>query len=147
MQGPLENLIYFRDPRFLTPRQARWQIFLSLFDYKLQYTKGSEMVQADALSRRPDLCDEEEPEPEILLPDWMFLDEMEVSMEDQELRQWIQEAGQKDQVLTAAVKTIKEGAVPPMRSSLSDWELVDEILLYKGKIYVPEDADLRREIV
>ena len=30
-----KNLVYFRNPRFLTPRQARWQIFLSFFDYKL----------------------------------------------------------------------------------------------------------------
>ena len=49
-----KNLTFFRNPQFLTPRQARWQIFLSLFDYKLAHVPGQKLIQADALSRRPD---------------------------------------------------------------------------------------------
>ena len=45
-----KNLTYFRDAHVLTPRQARWYEFLSLFDLQLQHVPGTKMVQSDTLS-------------------------------------------------------------------------------------------------
>ena len=45
------NLEYFRKKPILRPRHARWQTFLSDFDFQLVYRPGSSNVVADALSR------------------------------------------------------------------------------------------------
>jgi len=58
-----QNLMYYRNPQRLSPRQARWFLTLSEYDFDLKHLPGTKMIQSDALSRRPDLCqDNEEPE-------------------------------------------------------------------------------------
>ena len=70
-----KNLTYYREAKKLNRRQARWSLYLSEFDIKLVHTPGNKMVQSDALSRRPDLCPDEDNDNEdiIVLPDDMFL--------------------------------------------------------------------------
>ena len=45
-----------------------------------------------------------------------------------------------------ALEALKTGKLPPMRSLLTDWYNHEGILFYKGRIYVPDDLELRREI-
>lgn len=47
-----KNLEYFFRSRKLTERHVRWNLFLSRYNMRLQYRKGSENYRADALSRR-----------------------------------------------------------------------------------------------
>jgi hypothetical protein len=142
-----KNLLYFKDPQVLTPRQARWQIYLSMFDFQITHIPGPQMVQADALSRRPDhMEDDEENHPETLLPDWLFLSAIGVSSQDQDLMDQLRMTGQQDEILLQAVEALKSGKLPPLRSSVGDWYIHDGILFYKGRIYVPDDLNLRREI-
>jgi RNase H-like domain found in reverse transcriptase/Reverse transcriptase (RNA-dependent DNA polymerase) len=69
-----QNLTYFWKAQKLSDRQARWSLFLSEFDIKLQHLPGNKMILSDALSRRPDHCPEEdEMKEEILLLDDLFL--------------------------------------------------------------------------
>ena len=51
-----KNLTYFRMTRKLNRRQARWSLFLSEFNIKLEHVPGTRMVTSDALSQWPDLC-------------------------------------------------------------------------------------------
>jgi len=68
-----KNLQYFRDPRKITGRQARWIEFLQDFDYTLEHIPGSTNTVADLLSRRKDLNKGvDSNEPRILLPDHLF---------------------------------------------------------------------------
>ena len=46
-----KNLTYFQKAQKLSDRQARWSLFLSEFDIKLQHLPGSKMILFDALSR------------------------------------------------------------------------------------------------
>ena len=46
-----KNLTYFRSPQKLNRRQAQWHLFLSQFNYVLHHCLGSQLVQADALTR------------------------------------------------------------------------------------------------
>ena len=46
-----KNLTYFRSPQKLNQRQARCHLFLSQFNYVLHHCPGSQLVQADALTR------------------------------------------------------------------------------------------------
>ena len=66
-----QNLTYYREAKKLNRRQAQWSLYLSEFDVKLVHTPGNKMVQSDALSRRPDLCPDEDNDNEdiIMLPD------------------------------------------------------------------------------
>lgn len=48
------NLEYIRSAKRLNPRQARWSLFFSRFDFKVTYQHGSKNGKADALSRQFD---------------------------------------------------------------------------------------------
>ena len=45
-----KNLEYFRTTKQFTPRQARWSLFFSGFDFKIIYITGKENIRADFLS-------------------------------------------------------------------------------------------------
>ena len=47
-----KNLIYFKENRALNRRQARWSLFLSDFNFTINYRAGSKQVVSDALSRQ-----------------------------------------------------------------------------------------------
>ncbi|CAJ0955438.1 unnamed protein product [Ranitomeya imitator] len=46
-----KNLTYLESAKQLNPRQARWSLFFSRFDFVVSYLPGSKNVKADALSR------------------------------------------------------------------------------------------------
>jgi hypothetical protein len=78
------NLLYFRKPQKLNNRQRGWIPELSQFDYKLIHLPGTQMIQSDTLSRRPDflLADDDEPEEVILLPKERFIASLKLSETD-----------------------------------------------------------------
>ncbi|KAK3551952.1 hypothetical protein QTP70_031641 [Hemibagrus guttatus] len=62
-----KNLEYLRAAKRLKPRQARWALFLTWFEFNISYRPGSKNTKADALSRM--FAPEESPEtPEPILP-------------------------------------------------------------------------------
>ncbi|KAG1933749.1 hypothetical protein F2P79_020467 [Pimephales promelas] len=48
------NLEYIKTAKRLNPRQARWSLFFSRFDFKVTYRPGSKKGKADSLSRQFD---------------------------------------------------------------------------------------------
>ncbi len=67
-----KNLEYLRDAKRLNPRQARWSLFFTRFNFSISYRPGSRNLKADALSRLhapEDDCKDPEP----ILPEDMFL--------------------------------------------------------------------------
>ena len=100
-----KNLTYFRKAQKLSNRQAQWSLFLSEFDIKLQYLPGHKMILSDALSRRPDHCPEEdENEEAILLPDSLFLNLLDITLQDR-----IANAKDYDFDVTNAIAILLEG--------------------------------------
>ncbi|KAG1925560.1 retrotransposable element [Pimephales promelas] len=49
-----KNLEYLRSAKRLNPRQARWALFFTRFDFIVTYRPGSKNTKADALSRQHD---------------------------------------------------------------------------------------------
>ena len=100
------------------------------------------MIQSDALSRRPDLIPSKDSDNEdmTLLPDNLFLNLLDLTLQDRILN-----LGRLDEFL----RTFSLDD-PPFGTS-DDWklELIDgkNTLFYKGRNYVPDDLDLRRDIV
>ncbi|CAJ1057674.1 uncharacterized protein LOC108874699, partial [Xyrichtys novacula] len=63
-----KNLQYLRSARRLNPRQARWSLFLSRFNFTLSYRPGSRNLKPDALSRIHALDTPDPSEPDTILP-------------------------------------------------------------------------------
>ncbi|KAL0181849.1 hypothetical protein M9458_021224 [Cirrhinus mrigala] len=62
-----KNLEYIKSAKRLNPRQARWSLFFTRFQFTVTYRPGSKNKKADALSRRYDPPTENLP-PEPILP-------------------------------------------------------------------------------
>lgn len=60
------NLRYFMSSKQLTPRQARWASFLSMFSFEILHTPGK-LNPADPASRRPDYVMGKEPGERVVL--------------------------------------------------------------------------------
>ena len=104
------NLGYFKLPQTLSPRQARWALYISEFDLKLVHIPGSKNILADALSRRPDLCpDEPDNKDVIMLPDHLF-----VNLVDTDLRNRIASANNLDFDAAEAIKALLEQGPTPL---------------------------------
>jgi len=139
-----KNLTYFRSAQKLNRRQARWSLLLSQYDLKLVHVPGSQMVQSDALSRRPDWIQEKDDDNEnrVLLPEELF-----VRVIDTELRSRIVESMMGDDLIKDAVLALKTKGPPPIKSNLSDWKIDDGLLFFKEKCVVPPNEELRRNLV
>jgi RNase H-like domain found in reverse transcriptase len=99
-----QNLKYFQKAQKLLDRQARWSLFISEFDIKLQHLPGNKMVLSDALSRRPDHCPEEdETKEEILLLDDLFLNLLDINLRDR-----IMKNKEYDFDVTKAIELLQE---------------------------------------
>ena len=137
-----QNLTYFCSAQKLNQRQARWSLYLLEFDVKLVHQPGLKMIQSDALSQRPDLIPSKDTDNEdmTLLLDNLFLNLLDLTLQDRVLS-----LGQLDDFVN------KFSIDDPPFGTLDDWklELVDgkNTLFYKGRNYVPDDLDLRRDIV
>jgi hypothetical protein len=143
-----KNLTYHREAKNLNRRQACWSLYLSKFDVKLVHTPGHKMIQSDALSRRPDLCPDNDTDNEdiIMLPENIF-----ISLIDLELQMRITISEDLDDKAAKALKLHLENAPTAMTTGLDDWKVEEsegrKILFYKGKNYIPQNMELRQDIV
>ncbi len=67
------NLEYIRSAKRLNPRQARWSLFFSRFDFHVTYRPGSKNGKADALSRQYDFATSPEIPNEPVIPTSLIL--------------------------------------------------------------------------
>lgn len=115
-------------------RHHRWEEQLQLFDIQLQYKQGRQHTVPDALSRRPDLKSASEDTREIatissIVPDLTRGTE------------W-KEATHQDAYFRMVIDRIEAGDV-----QYQDYNLVDGLLYFKKRVYVPNDAKLRTRIL
>ena len=102
------------------------------------------MIQSDALSRQPDLCLKEDNDNEnvTLLPEQMFIRSIDTGLRD--LIAWTKN---QDHVIVEALEALKTRRTLPMQSALSDWRTNDDLMFYKNRCYVPDNKELRRNVV
>jgi hypothetical protein len=107
------------------------------------YTPGHKMIQCDTLSRRPDLCPDNDTDNEdiIMLPENMF-----ISLIDLELQTRIAISEDLDDKAAEVLKLLLENAPTAMTTGLEDWKVEEsegkKILFYKGKNYIPRNMEL-----
>ena len=137
-----KNLTYFRTAKKLNRRQARWSLFLLEFDIRLEHIPGTKMVISDTLLRRPDLCpDENDNDNMMLLPDTLFVGAIDLALKD-----LLATAGRNDSITRDALQTLREG-LAPATFTLADWMVEGGLMFYKGRCYVPDNLEVRRQVV
>src|SRR5271156_3241627 len=110
------NLTYFRTTQKLNRRQARWSLFLADYNIQLVHMPGTQMVQSDALSRRPDHCPETDTDNEdrILLSDNLFIRTLDLDLHD-----LIAETGKEDIIFRDTIKALTGQELLPMNFRLT----------------------------
>ncbi len=75
------NLEYLRDAKRLNPRQTRWALFFTRFNFTVTYRPGAQNSRADALSRlsKPS---QDSTAPEAILPPALFISPIECSLNE-----------------------------------------------------------------
>ena len=139
-----KNLLYYRGPQRLTPRQARWRAFLTEFELKLEHIPGKDMQQADALSRRPDhiIGSDEDHLIETMIPDKMVIRAI-----SEDLRERIKTGTEADSLGRKIIDALDKKDHLPIRGDRQDWAFIDGILRRKGICYVPDDIELRKQLI
>ena len=129
----------------MTARQSRWWQEIMEYDIKLEHVPGAKLVQADALSRRPDHVREEEAKakavPQTMITPEMIIKSINLSWADQ-----IQSLTKTDDFALLIINGLKLRKLP-VRSKFTEWTYEDGILRYQGKTYIPANDDLRHEII
>jgi hypothetical protein len=126
---------------------AQWTLYLSEFNIKLVHIPGKKNIQANSLSRRPDLCPQgTDNEDVMVLPEHLF-----VNLIDMELQKKIANAKNMDYDAAEAIKELLEQGPKEAKKDLMDLEVEEfegeNILFYQEKNYVPIDVELPKEIV
>ena len=142
----------------LTSRQARWAEILSQFFFTIMYRPGKQNERADALSRR-----EQDVEPQnqvkaeyrtraLLQPDQLdarILEELEEPPEIAALEDISESLDLVDRLLTAnrtaeSLETLRNRA---RNSERDDLVLEDGLLLFQGRLMVPDIDHLRTDLI
>jgi hypothetical protein len=101
------------------------------------------MVQSDALSRRPDLCPDNDMDNEdiVMLQENMFLNLINL-----DLKRKISVSDDLDGSAAEALKLLLKKAPTSMTAGLMDWKVEESngwnILFYKNKNYIPRNMEL-----
>lgn len=159
-----KSLEYFMTTKQLTARQARWAEALSEYYFIITYRPGKDNVQADALTRRDDeVVSQDQLKKEVRQQVLLTTDQLDPRIV-QELQQasisvlaplettrpFLDTATVVDRVLQAnrnepsleALKTQAAGTGPDSRLTLHDG-----ILLYQGRVIVPDVNCLRTHLI
>jgi hypothetical protein len=148
-----QNLQYFTTARTLTRRQARWSLFLTRFDYRIQHRPGRLGGKPDKLSRRVDHEPEERDNQGSVLIDSQKLRIAATSrghqstVKDHSILRRIRESQAYDKDVLDAIQVLQDKGTRRISKGLEDWNKEDDLILYRGKVYVPNDQDIRRDLV
>jgi hypothetical protein len=149
-----KNLEYFRVAQKLNRRQARWSLYLSGFDFTLHHKPGRSMGKLDAHSRWADHGSGQGDNDNLTLlaPELFQIhtlagarlegDERNIL---REVRCSLRDDAQEELVAKAARELQKDKGRGMVKSA--EWSESDGLLMFRGKIYVPKDRDLRRCII
>ena len=117
---------------------------ISNYDLKLIHVPGKELAGSNTLSRRPDFIPKENNDNEqiTLLPESSFVNTIDLAIADK-----IAKSSEKDPVVLKTLQAMDEDLPTQFRSQLSDWSYDAGILSYQGRIYIPDQDNLRLDLV
>jgi len=148
-----KNLEYFMTVKKLNHRQACWSLYLARVDFLLHHRPGRTMGKPDALSRRADHGNGASDNENVVLLRLEFLavhalEEVELTGMEQKILSNICRGNQnrdQEEPIAKAAQELQRSANETVHSL--EWSNTDGLLQFRGKIYVPQSLDLRRQIV
>jgi hypothetical protein len=147
-----KNLEYFMTAKKLNRRQARWSLFLSRFDFKLHHRPGKKSLKPDALSRRPDhgKGDRDNEDITLINPECLYVKALQqghllIEGGEKRILQKIRNSKNYDEPVVKAVEEIRKS--PNSHIHGEEWSEEQGLILFRGKVYVPKDVELRRQVV
>ena len=140
-----ENLKYFREPHKLNGRQARWYLKLQDYNFVLQHIPGKTNTKADILSRKDQVDTKEDNKDVQLLKDemWSRKSTSKIQVFDRKKR------GDESDIIKKIRKNNtreKEVIQAIKKEDELTWE-EDDVVYMEGRIYVPNNKDLKEEIL
>ncbi|OBZ69861.1 Transposon Tf2-8 polyprotein [Grifola frondosa] len=149
-----KNLEYFRKAQDLTRRQARWSLYLTRFNFTIHHRPGKTMQRADPLSRRADHEEgvaSDNRDKVVLKAEYFQARAIQPGhasiVPDQSLLDRIREALTRDEIATEPIQKAMAHGPRELAAGLQDWNVDNGLLLHRGKVYVPKDDAIRKEIV
>jgi hypothetical protein len=150
------NLEFWRTAQNLTRRQACWALLLADYDFVLTHKPGVENGASDELScqSRHKVSDAEDNNDQVVLSPKHFyrlaatafdLGSAEVSAPSLEKR--IKDCLNRESSVAEALKSLKAKGPRRLFNGLLEWEEQDGLIYYKGKLYVPNNKELRGDII
>ena len=134
----------------LNRRQARWSLYLARFDFKLTYRLGRCMGKPDMLSWRLDHSKGASDNENMVLlrPELLAIRALKgVQMEGPErdiLREIHQgdQRGDQEELVVKVARELRQAASKTVH--FAEWSEEEGLLRFRGRIYVPRNADLQR---
>ena len=143
-----KNLLYFEDAESISRRQARWALWLTRFNFTMDHRPGANN-RADALTRRPELGKKEQENLRVrVIPTEKWKSRRtEINIgRDPILEQELKDKKQLDEQVTMALNGIKEHPLK-RHNEIPEWETENEIIIHRGKIYVPKNVETRKKVI
>ena len=146
------NLTHWRTARHLTRRQARWYMTLSQYNFNLVHKPGKKNIVPDAMTRDStrEVTDAEDNRDIVMLGPEHFRKVAAVhfaSSEEVALEERLRKVSQQDAEVLQGLASLKKNGLRKMLDGTFEWEEEDGLVYHRGKLYVPNDVDLRRAIV
>ena len=144
------NLEYWQTAQDLGQRQCRWALYLSRFDFTLTHRPGKANTQADPLSRMPQhkILDSEDNRQQVVLKPEHFIKTGTTPISIQNpLERRIQRASMRETEVLRGLEDLRKSGSKHIAMKIPDWEEKNGMVYRHGKIYVPPDEDLRRDLV
>ena len=108
----------------------------------------------DAFSRRPDhfVSDSQDNQEQVVLQPEHFKVAAArrghaAVVQDRSLVRRIRECSEKDREVAEALEKVQNLGPPRLQKGLEEWNSEQGLLLFRGKVYVPKNTELRRDIV
>jgi hypothetical protein len=145
-----KNLEYFQVAQKLNCRQAHWSLDLLRFDFMLHHKPGQSMGKLNALSRWADHGSGQGDNDNLtLLASKLFWIHALASVRFQgdkwnilqEVRHSLKDGVQEESIAKVARELWKDKGRGTVKSA--EWLKSEGLLMFRGKIYVPNDRDLR----
>lgn len=144
-----KNLEYWQKAQNFNRRHSRWHSILASYNFRIYYRPGKQSDKPDALSRRAEYVDIPN-EPQTMLQPEQFVSALQEFPAEEELQGAIQLALNLDPSLETILEFVRRDhshTPASIKAKFKDYTWDNELLWYNGKIMVPDDEDIKRDLV
>ena len=144
-----KNLTYFKKPQELEGRQARWYMKPLEYNLELIHQPAAKSARSDTLSRNPSWKENDKESTPItfIKPEWDLSPTIQTMRTDPLLKDIKTEIQSKGIKAVEAVQAINDSEVTQLKTSIKDWVPHEGLLLYQGKVYIPNDDAIKKKVL